>query len=690
MIRFLIALGCLGILGELQAESLVPGYQRFHAEKISSRSGELLYSELGCANCHGKSPVRIERSGPSLDALSSRVQRDWVIAFLRDPQAALPGSPMPKMTHDLSKLETEALVAFLGSLGKPARLKPPRHANAELGSALYHEMGCVACHAPTPDYRGPHGPVDAIAEEVVAFPDLAAKTGLLELQHFLTHISDFRGDGRMPHFALDAQDAFDLAAHLLDYQSSDPRDAPRVAAWPKASKEKIDAGRKLFFGQSCHACHDVPGKQAYPKVDLDKSKNVKSSNCLDAGSHPGIPSYQLTENQRASLVAYLVEKPAKPAPEEAVDVTLMALNCYACHNRGDKGGPVPETDPFFVGEESLGDSGRLPPPLTGIGHKLKEDWMTGVFQGRHRVRAYLKTAMPAYPAHAATLAKLFTAVDHRPNAPALVSNKADLAAGHQLLGTHGGLNCAACHNWGDKPSPGIPGPDLSDLDHRLRPSWFREYLLNPSSYRPGTLMPPLWPGGQSTVPDILGGDTEKQIAAIWTYIQEGKEAPKGYVEKNGQYELVPSDRPIVQRTFFEKAGGRAILVGFPGGIHVAFNGDRGHPARVWRGRFFDAYETWFLRKAEFQKPLGKDALEFGPPPSPNRFRGYELDKAGNPIFHLQQAGHRFTETYRVKDGKLIRSVTSEDSPLPPVTHPKGLKVETVTDSPRKKTFVYSW
>ena len=50
MIRFLIALGCLGILGELQAESLVPGYQRFHAEKISSRGGALLYSELGCAN----------------------------------------------------------------------------------------------------------------------------------------------------------------------------------------------------------------------------------------------------------------------------------------------------------------------------------------------------------------------------------------------------------------------------------------------------------------------------------------------------------------------------------------------------------------------------------------------------------------------------------------------------------------
>jgi hypothetical protein len=228
--------------------------------------------------------------------------------------------------------------------------------------------------------------------------------------------------------------------------------------------------------------------------------------------------------------------------------------------------------------------------------------------------------------------------DRREEAVAPVVRKEDLGAGHQLLGTEGGVNCVTCHNWADKQSAGIPGPDLSDLDRRLRASWFREYLLNPAGYRPGTLMPPLWPQGQSMVPDILEGDTERQIAAIWTYIKEGKEAPKGYVEKSGEYELVPGDRPIVQRTFFEKAGGRAILVGFPGGIHLAFHGDRGHPAVMWRGRFFDAYETWFLRRAEFQKPLGKDAVEFAAPAVPNRFRGYELTEAGNPIFHLESGG----------------------------------------------------
>ncbi|MCP5556024.1 MAG: hypothetical protein H7A54_20460 [Akkermansiaceae bacterium] len=45
----------------------------------------------------------------------------------------------------------------------------------------------------------------------------------------------------------------------------------------------------------------------------------------------------------------------------------------------------------------------------------------------------------------------------------------------------------------------------------MNPEWFHDYLLNPAGYRPGTLMPPLWPGAILNK-DVLGGDTEKQIA----------------------------------------------------------------------------------------------------------------------------------------------------------------------------------
>ena len=48
----------------------VTGYERFYAKEASITGGALLYSELGCANCHGSSPVAVPRKGPSLENLS--------------------------------------------------------------------------------------------------------------------------------------------------------------------------------------------------------------------------------------------------------------------------------------------------------------------------------------------------------------------------------------------------------------------------------------------------------------------------------------------------------------------------------------------------------------------------------------------------------------------------------------------
>ena len=69
----------------VQAGPYVVGYERFHSQNPSAEGGALLYSELGCANCHGNSQVVIPRKGPSLENLSSRVDRDWVVKFLKDP-----------------------------------------------------------------------------------------------------------------------------------------------------------------------------------------------------------------------------------------------------------------------------------------------------------------------------------------------------------------------------------------------------------------------------------------------------------------------------------------------------------------------------------------------------------------------------------------------------------------------------
>ncbi|MCB1226695.1 MAG: hypothetical protein KDK99_12850, partial [Verrucomicrobiales bacterium] len=363
-------------------------------------------------------------------------------------------------------------------------------------------------------------------------------------------------------------------------------------------------------------------------------------------------------------------------------------NCLGCHQRDGVGGPDSARDRFFTGDESIADAGRLPPPLTGIGSKLNAAWMEKVFRGEKRSRPYVETRMPAYAMHAKAFTKLLHEVDAQPDLPALVEG--DVEAGRKLLGIQGGVNCITCHVWGDRPSLGIQALDLSVLDERLNPRWFRSYLLNPPGYRPGTLMPPMWPGGVATVKDVLKGDTEKQIASIWAFIAKGEGLPEGFPDHApNAFELIAQDRPILQRSFMKGVGSQTIVVGFPGGVNLAYDAASGQPAKMWRGRCFDAYSTWFVRAAPFEDPLGDDVLDWpgtGEDAKPvAEFRGYRLDEKGNPSFLLRVKGGDVVDHFEARDGKLVRTVRGGLD----AKHPVGAEVAASSEADIK-TFVYSW
>jgi mono/diheme cytochrome c family protein len=669
----------------------VVGYERFHSGEPSAAGGAILFSELGCANCHGESPVATPRRGPNLVDLKQRVDRDWITSFLKNPEAGRSGSTMPKMMHGMSDEEVKSVVAFLGTKGKGIKFNNGRHANAERGSALYHEKGCIACHAPTPDFHPPHGKANLNDFPLaITHPDLKEKTSLEALNYFLSDPSRYRPDGRMPHITLDKQESMDVAAHLIDFQASDPGEASPVKTWTSADATVIGKGKALVQKMNCASCHEIPGEKAKDLVKLTDKVFSEGLNCLSKEPVEGLPFYGLTNSQRDSLNLYLKSRGSDEGDQ--VTTTLAAMNCYACHERDGIGGPTDATDPWFIGDEGLADSGRLPPPLTGIGFKLQRKWLEGVLGGKpeNRVRPYVKTQMPSYPHQAAILSELLEGADAKKAEFAVIHSPEVLEAGEKLLGTQGGVNCIMCHTWGDQPSLGIQALDISSLDQRLRPEWFHEYLLNPAAYRPGTLMPPLWPGGKSTLPGVLGGKTAEQIAAIWAFIEKGKGLPEGFPDRSGgKFELVPKDRPIIQRTFMKRTGTKAILVGFPGEINIAYDGLNAHPSLVWKGRFFDAYNTWFTRMAPFEDPLGKEVFEFPEPKTKGRFRGYRLDASGNPIFLVQADGRALEESFSVSEGKLHRTISWKTGTAPAVSHPKEVDVLEEAKG-NTRTFIYSW
>ena len=304
------------------------------------------------------------------------------------------------------------------------------------------------------------------------------------------------------------------------------------------------------------------------------------------------------------------------------------------------------------------------------------EWLEQVLKGGGRVRPYLKTAMPVFGAATDGLGKLLAEVDARPGQPLPAG---DAAAGRKLLGTLGGVSCVTCHRWGEHASLGIQGPDISNLARRFQPGWLRDYLVDPAAYRPGTLMPSFWPGGVAANREILGGDTGRQIASILEFARLGEGLPEGVSARaNRDFEIVPGERPVVLRTFMEEAGTHAILVGFPAGVHLAYDGLAARPVLAWKGRFFDAYGTWFSRFAPFGKPLGEAVVRWSAPAagSVRRFDGYRLDAGGTPTFLVDVGGVAVEERFEALATGLRRSLLWNPEALRslPVEHPGGVTV----------------
>jgi len=684
MLRVAILLGAAA----LGAEPLVTGFERFHATMPTAEGGRLLYNELGCVNCHGGETGMPALRGPALATVTQRVRSEWLRKFVADPASVHPGTVMPQV---LAKADDKTLVAiehYLASLKPKTASKGPAkilHVNGARGGELFNTLGCVACHAPGKDFVPPEGLPKAseFTHRSVGFGDLKAKYSLDSLGTFILDPLKVRTDGRMPKIVMDRQDAIDIAGYLLEFQGSDGRlDNPIDGVI--ADKALAIAGRKAVISARCAACHDLPKDAAAAPVALKKTEG----GCLDADHAKG-PRYALSEAQRAALKLFLAKKDETASPKLAADLTLQALNCVACHERDGQGGPDTARKPYFQGDHNLGDTGRYPPPLTGVGGKLRPEWLSKVLLGENRVRPYLKTKMPQYGAATAELGKLLGVADAR---VALKFEGGDDTAGRKLMGTQGGAGCITCHRWGDRPSLGIQGPDLSNIAARLQEGWLREYLINPAAYRAGTLMPSFWPAGKSFNPAILGGDTDKQIASIFKFVESANGEPEGFPQnRNGEFEIIPKDRPVVQRAFTDGVGVRAILVGFPTGVHLAYDGDKGGPALAWKGRFFDAYLTWYSRFPIFEKPLGSQVVAW--PKPAGRFLGYRLDAKGNPTFLNEQGGVKVEETYEGIENGFRRTVTWAPTPdfAPTITHPAGMVVDMKESSTQgHRVFTYLW
>ena len=72
------------------------------------------------------------------------------------------------------------------------------------------------------------------------------------------------------------------------------------------------------------------------------------------------------------------------------------------------------------------------------------------------------------------------------------------------------------------------GINLAYSADRLQPEYYRRWFRAPISIDPQTKMPVYFDDGKSPLTDVLDGDSEKQIAAVWEYLRlrDKMQAPK--------------------------------------------------------------------------------------------------------------------------------------------------------------------
>ena len=97
--------------------------------------GSRLYRDLSCAYCHS---VRGKggKIGPDLDSVFDSNDEAWLRRHFKDPQAATPGSKMPKL--NLLDDEIDGLIAYMRSMGGGGSY-------TEAAPKLFAE-NCAACH----------------------------------------------------------------------------------------------------------------------------------------------------------------------------------------------------------------------------------------------------------------------------------------------------------------------------------------------------------------------------------------------------------------------------------------------------------------------------------------------------------------------------------------------------------------
>lgn len=329
-----------------QAEKLQAGYKRI--------------VRYGCTGCHaiggpgsfGPDLTEEPQVGPNLAHVGSKVSRDWIVKWIKNPHAFRPDSRMPRFygvtnnnadkDQPKSNAEVQAIAHYLfaKSTAPSGFVDPPAKSDAEKGKELFLQKGCMACHSHRPYAKGEVQPQDqkAINENYKSdpagtldpstFPEPAREYAKADFGPNLANMSakfpskeqghkwltnwirspeTYHSRSLMPNLQLPLQDAADIASWIMSVPGEWPVNVEVPDARTEEVHKAIDELVILFVSKA----GGIPINGKHKSVSLSEVETF-----VKGDEKKGLPA-QLSDDQK---LMYLGER------------TISRLGCFGCHN----------------------------------------------------------------------------------------------------------------------------------------------------------------------------------------------------------------------------------------------------------------------------------------------------------------------------------------------------------------------
>lgn len=627
---------------------------REYAGQAAIERGRELVEELNCVACHQAPPaaVLLGRRGPDLSQIGSRTSARWIAKWLEDPRQFRPQAVMPVLLEAQERADVAAYLAGLKDPDDELKALPTDKFRAKRGKTLLEATGCLACHG----------------DDGVSLAGMGSKMDAEHLAAYLRDPLTVDPSGRMPNMLLNEEEASLIAEYLV--LSRNPAFEGEVA------EGNPQRGKELVKTRGCVACHTIDdgGSLKNTLAAPPLAQLGEAEGCLAPEPQGRVPRYHFGKQEREAILAYLKVSDISAAPVQHFYRTVKAFRCTSCHVLHDSSPP---------------DLAELPPPLTGVGGKLRGSWLAAILNDKVRTRPWLKLRMPHFGGdNVGHLVAGFASAagaepgDGRWEAP---PSPQQVRKGLSLIDIGGRFACFNCHDFPSYEAPGSRGPDMTRMYATLRPEWFRRWMKDPIRIQPNTQMPSFFSA-------MSRAEADRFILEIWTALSAGQDMPRpAGIAGGGNYNLEVKEEPLVVRTFMPDSGWRSIVVGLPGYLAYCFDAEecRFQYAWSWFGPFIDMGPTWSGRGGSKAKILGKRfytapevyPLRIGRPDGKKpkvKFRGYTVGQEG-PVFRYEVNGVPVRErvTAVAKGRGLVRSF-EVDSPRKSIWFLAGEVPEGVT------------